>query len=455
MQSKKYTVSLCFMMLVISLNSCNKFVEIPTPPNQLSINTVFSDDKTATAVITGIYTDMEVSSAFASSLTILPGMSADELLYTSSDMGYTQFANNSIAINNPNNDAVWRIYKYIYQANSAIEGITGSTQVTPATKNQLLGEAKFVRALCNFYLVNFYGKIPLVLSTDYRINAVLSRTATDSVNNQIIADLKDAQSLMSADYVSSERVRPNYWTATALLARVCLYTGDWKEAETQASAIISSGLYTLSDISSVFVKESNETIWQLMPVSPGFNTQEAASFIPGAPDQIPVFPLTEDLVNDFESGDMRKDFWTGNTTVDGTTYYYPFKYQINGPEPLNEYHIVFRLAEQFLIRAEALAMQNDGDGSVSDLNIIRERAGLPDLSSPLDATQLAAAIEQERRIELFAEWGHRWMDLKRTNRADAVLSILKGASWQSTDILWPVPQTQRNADPFLSQNPGY
>jgi hypothetical protein len=382
-------------------------------------------------------------------------MTADEILYTSFDNQYIQFANNTIQANNLYNGPVWAIYKYIYEANSCIEGIENSTQLTAAAKKQLLGEAKFVRALCNFYLVNLYGAIPLVLSTDYRINDTLPRIATDLVNKQIISDLKDAQNLLTTDYPTSERVRPNYWTATALLARVYLYTGDWIQAETESSAIINSGIYTLSDINNVFVKTSNETIWQLMPVTTYFNTQEAGAFIPGAPDQIPVYPLTPDLVNSFEGGDMRKSVWTGNTSVDGQVYYYPFKYQINGATPLNEYHIVFRLAEQYLIRAEARAMQNNVDGSISDLNIIRERAGLPDLSSSLIQTQVLAAIEQERRIELFAEWGNRWFDLKRTNRADAVLSSLKGPSWQSIDVLWPVPQDQRNANPFLSQNPGY
>jgi hypothetical protein len=306
MQLKKYLGSFYFLLLLIFLHSCKKFVEIPAPPTQLDINKVFSDDKTATAVITGIYSDMEFSTTVGFFLTALPGMAADEISYTSSDNGFIQFANNTILVNNQYNDAVWGIYKYMYEANAAIEGITKSTQLTPAAKNQLLGEAKFVRALGNFYLVNLYGNIPLVLTTDYRVNASLSRKAAGLVNNQIISDLRDAQNLLATDYVTAERVRPNYWTATALLARVYLYTGDWKDAESEASAIIGSGVYALSDISSVFVKGSNETIWQLMPVSQNYNTLEASSFIPGIPGQIPIYPLTTDLVNAFEVGDMRK-----------------------------------------------------------------------------------------------------------------------------------------------------
>jgi hypothetical protein len=70
-------------------------------------------------------------------------------------------------------------------------------------------------------------------------------------------------------------------------------------------------------------------------------------------------------------------------------------------------------------------------------------------------SSLLLVIEQERRIEFFAEWGHRWLDLKRTNRADPILGALKPATWQPTDVLWPIPQDQINLNPSLTQNPGY
>ncbi|HEU4473178.1 MAG TPA: RagB/SusD family nutrient uptake outer membrane protein, partial [Flavisolibacter sp.] len=123
--------------------------------------------------------------------------------------------------------------------------------------------------------------------------------------------------------------------------------------------------------------------------------------------------------------------------------------------PLAEYLIVFRLAEQYLIRAEARMHKGDIQGSISDLNIIRSRAGLPSLPVTLTPVQLATAIEQERRVELFCEWGHRWQDLKRTGRAGAVLSTAKAPNWQSTDELYPIPAVEMQNNPFLTQNPGY
>jgi len=86
--------------------------------------------------------------------------------------------------------------------------------------------------------------------------------------------------------------------------------------------------------------------------------------------------------------------------------------------------------------------------------VIRTRAGLPNTTANNQAALIDAVIH-ERQVELFTEWGHRWLDLKRTNRADAVLGILKGSNWQSTDILYPIPQSEIQNNLNIIQNPGY
>jgi hypothetical protein len=117
---------------------------------------------------------------------------------------------------------------------------------------------------------------------------------------------------------------------------------------------------------------------------------------------------------------------------------------------------MLRLGEQYLIRAEARAHSNDINGATADINMIRARAGLSAIS-PADQASLLIAIEKERRVELFTESGHRWFDLKRTNRADAILAPIKGNDWQSTDQLFPIPASEFLLDPGLRghQNPGY
>jgi hypothetical protein len=99
-------------------------------------------------------------------------------------------------------------------------------------------------------------------------------------------------------------------------------------------------------------------------------------------------------------------------------------------------------------------LQNNLDGSLSDLNVIRDRAGLQPVSAG-DQAAVLNLIEKERQNELIAEWGHRWLDLKRTGKTDSVLSLEKGAYWQSTDALYPIPLYEIQTNPLLTQNPGY
>jgi hypothetical protein len=455
MKLTKYLPCIFLFLLTLASSSCKKFIEVPAPLNQLDENNVFTDDETATAAILGIYSEMEFNSPIGIYLTLLPGLSADELTATSGDITFSEFTTDTYTADNPNIAAVWSIYANVYEANACIQGIQNSTTLDPATKNQLLGEALFSRAFCYFYLVNLFGDVPLVTATDYRINDTLSRTASSRVYQQIVTDLVTAQSLLSSSYPTTQRVRPNLWTATSLLSRVYLYTNQWTSAEAQASSIINSGLYTLSGLDSVFLNTSNETIWQLMPVNPYFNTQEAAYFIPGSASSIPTYPLTNDLVSAFEPGDNRLTAWTGTTTNGGQVFYYPYKYQNPGATPVTEDHILFRLAEQYLIRAEARMQLGNLTGAIADVNIIRSRAGLTLLPLSLTPAETATSIQQERRIELFAELGHRWLDLKRTGQVNLVIGTLKPSTWNSNAGLWPIPLDQLAANPSLTQNKGY
>jgi hypothetical protein len=149
------------------------------------------------------------------------------------------------------------------------------------------------------------------------------------------------------------------------------------------------------------------------------------------------------------------------TTVGGiaTTYYYPYKYKVNTPgAPVTEYEMVLRLGEQYLIRAEAEANNSDTNDAVNDLNVIRKRAGLANYAGATDKSSLLTAILHERQVELFSEWGHRWLDLKRTSVVDVVMPIAtpqKGGTWQSSKQLYPLPQADLQDDPNLVQNPGY
>jgi len=248
------------------------------------------------------------------------------------------------------------------------------------------------------------------------------------------------------------------------LARAYLYTGDYVNAEAQATAVINNAsLYSLSSLNDVFLKNSTETIWQLQPVRTGTqsNTGEGALFILPAtgPDasSYPVY-LSNTLINSFEVGDQRKANWVDSAIAGGITYYYAFKYKIGMKDTsTTEYIMIMRLAEQYLIRAEARAQQNNIPGAQTDLDTIRTRAALP-ATSANDKASLLTAILHERQVELFTEWGHRWFDLKRTSNIDAVMATiapLKGGSWSPFKALYPIPEGEKNLDPSMTQNTGY
>jgi hypothetical protein len=465
--------------LLIFLDGCKKFVEIDPPVTSISSVTVFSSNSSAASAMTGIYDEMESNSSGisdgTSSLSFLGGLLADELTNYSTNQSDLQFYTNSLTSSNggSSNDYFWNeLYNEIYAANAVIEGLNGSDGVTPALKQQLTSEAKFMRAFLYFYAVNLYGDVPLATTTNYQVNNTLSRTSSVSVYQQIVRDLKDAQSGLSNNYldpsgnVTNKRIRPNQGAATALLARTYLYTGQWDSAEIQATAVIvNPGHYSLDTLKGVFIGNSTEAIWQLYPVSPGYNTYDAYYFIltsaPGT-GQFTV-ALSNNLINVFEPGDMRWSDWVGTFQSNGKTYYYPYKYKVGVDNPsvaVTEYNMVLRLGEQYLIRAEARAEQGDIQGAQADLDTIRARAGLPNTTAN-DQPSLLAAIQHERQVELFTEWGHRWLDLKRTGTVNAVMGApgnvcsSKGGVWNSDWALVPLPLSEIQINPNLTQNAGY
>lgn len=455
--NKKNISVIVLIVLLLSFFSCKKFVNVDPPKNSLTTETVFNDDLTATAAVSSIYTSLSSGSGGLSSITYLGGILADEATLFSSNANTQQFFANNILPSNTLVSGFWGSggYSYIYRTNAILEGLENSTNITASLKTQLQGEAKFLRAFLHLYLTGLYGDIPYITTTDYRINTKISRLSQAEVFEKIIADLKDAKDKLSIDFSTSngERVKPNKWSATALLARAYLYNKNWAEAEAEATSLINNtSLFALTSLDSVFLKNSREAIWQFLPLGSNINTLEGNIFILTSTPTNSA--LRSEFLNAFESGDNRKAKWVGSITTGGNTYYYPYKYKIKtGSSPLKEYCMVLRLGEQWLIRAEARAQQNNISGAQNDLNVIRSRAGLNNTAAN-DKASLLLAIENERRVELFSEWGHRWVDLRRTGRIDAMLGSIK-TGWQTTDALLPIPQSEILVNPNMTQNPGY
>jgi hypothetical protein len=457
----KATIS-CLLLLSLTLCGCEGFLNVDPPTSKIPRQLVFQDDAMATSAIAGIYTDLYSSTSFAGgtteSVVTLAGLSSDELKNSIADPPFLQFEKNDINPSAANVQTLWSsMYKTIYEANAVIAGLDASSSITAEVKNQLKGEALFVRAFAYFYLINLFGDVPLALTPDYQINSSLDRTPVKDVYVQIKTDLTAAEDLIGTRYVGTARVRPNKFAASALLSRVYLYEGDWARAEDKATNVISQkDLYALAaNVNDVFQSTSREAIWQLKPRDNASYTNEGYYFSPLTAPQYNV--LNDKIFDSLETGDLRGSSWITSSTSAGSKIYLPYKYRrylLSGLT--DEYSMVIRLAELYLIRAEARIQQDKVGDAISDIDIIRQRAGLPSIAETRPAISkddFMTIVENERKIEFLVEWGHRWLDVKRWTHADARLSK---PNLSNTDLLYPIPTNEITKNPRLKpQNDGY
>ncbi|PWV55498.1 RagB/SusD family nutrient uptake outer membrane protein [Chitinophaga sp. S165] len=464
----RFTLVVIFVTISI-VTGCKRLIEVDLPIDRTTNETVFANTSTAVAAMNGVYSPIAANLPYVgdNGLSIRSAVMADELGTTIPEV-ILEYSNSYTGQDGWN---LWILsYKEtIYRINSILENISRSTTLPDRTKRILTGEAKFSRAWIYFYLTNLYGDVPLVMTTDFKINASISRSPQEEIYGQIQQDLIDAQDLLVDEYLDKdlaptmERIRPNRAAATSLLARVYLYKGKWQEAETEATKIINNNNFELqTDLDQVFLKNSTESIWQLQPNilnNDSKNTPDGRYLINAFGGNPIFFPSTH-LLEAFEADDQRRNKWI-TTSPSGTLIIYKYK-QGWGTIDQMEYTTVLRLAEQYLIRAEARAQQNKLTGPNSaetDLNTIRNRAGL---SNTHAATKedLVNAIQKERQVELFLEWGDRWFNLKRLGKINDIMSIVtpkKGGTWMPYKALVPIPYSEFNFNPALRghQNPGY
>lgn len=456
-------VLLFLLLLVTGLGACNKLLEVPAPPNEIAIGDAFNDSSSALSAIAGIYNEMASHTDFEwCGLSFYTSRSADDVAGTDP---FDQFAADSLSYINYDLGAVWTEgFHSLFTINICLSGLQSSKGLSAGLHRQLQGEALFCRAFVYFYLVNLWGDaVPLLTTPDVDLNQAAGSVPRQKIYDQMIADLLQAQGLLTSAYAGAGRVRPNLMAVNALLARIYLYQGRMADAINQSGSVIGSNLYTpLPAPADAFLKSSREAIWQLLPST-------GASMYGAVGDaglyQSSDIHLTPQLVGAFDSGDLRRQAWVTEKSYTGATYTTASKYKdkgFYGYTAPSEYYIVLRLAEQYLIRAEANARLGNVGAAIADINVIRARAGLADLPSSLTAAQCLSALEHERRVELFTEWGHRWLDLRRwpgvggsaVTRADEVLGGVK-PDWQPTDTWYPVPRAELQLNSFLIQNSGY
>ncbi|KEO73152.1 RagB/SusD family nutrient uptake outer membrane protein [Anditalea andensis] len=446
---KKLYIILLFSMLV---TACDDFID-KQPLDQLSQETFFTNEATTQAALMGAYRSLTSSFAYGQALIVIPEFAAGHMRHISNFPEYMEYQNFNIRIDNP-----WalNIWTSSYQTINAVNNIIGfAPQIdgfanNPALQNLVL-EARWIRALTYFNLVRAWGDVPLLLnpttpattSTATRV----SRNSTQEVYTAIVSDLEAAMNLPMIAGTGIMKGRANGYSSRALLSKVHLYLENYTESARLANEVINSMEFTLvSNYSSIWQNEnSQESIFELQ-----FDEQTTNAFVqvanPASRQEFFASDLAYDL---FEENDLRRDF-SINEAVDnsGNINLYVGKYRNFNPATQNI--PIIRLAEIYLICAEALARsQGTPLGEPQNhLGEVRTRAGLETTPTPaLEA--FIRAVQLEKRKELIFE-SEAYFDLIRTGLAFETLGLTNPQR-----ALFPIPQLELDINNNLTQNPGY
>ncbi len=451
-----YKITYTFLLLIV-LSACEEFVDIEAPKDQIANTKVFSDESTAKAALDNLYFSLLTKGFLNGNIFgngFILGCMADELQVTTNNItDYRYFYEGAVLSNNNTVKAIWNdSYHQIFICNNIIEGLQSSSNISSEVKDQIIGQCLAVRGIIHFYLNQNYGDIPYVTSADYKVNQRIAKTNSGNVMSQVILDLKESEELLSNIIPTTEKIRVNKDVVHAFLSRMYLYTEQWELAKQYAELLINNPLYQLETIEDLFLKTSKSAIWQLKPLAEGGNTMEAYSYVFNS-SPAPNAQLTQSLLETFEISDLRKLNWI-KVVNENTGSAHSNKYKIIGfTTPSQEYSTIIRLEEMYLIAAEASAELNDFYTTNIYLNAIRNRAGLQNINvTKID--DAISSILNERRTELFCEFGHRFYDLKRRNRLNDLQSTKP--NWKSYLQYWPIPEVELNLNSNLKpQNDGY
>lgn len=435
--------------LLLFFSSCEKDLLEFNPTESISDEFAIVDGKSAETALLGVYNKLQSSSYYGGDgYQAAVYLSGGDLLWVGTLNYYATFINHTYrADNRVINDAWYAIFRAVNGANHIIAKVPSLTNnITEQQKNQLVGEAYFLRALAYFDLARAWGNVPLVLQPTNTISDAngIKQSPQEAVYDQVLADLNAAESLLG-DPINRNRATKN--TVFALKARLYLYRKQWDAAANYASRIISqSNQYSLIDWQTfINTKNSNESIFELafstLNTSAHFNSWSSVNYR----NQFAPNRTLYDLTQSPNTGGDRKQLIRDNSSTAIPNYFVQNLYwRTTNDNPT----YILRLAEQYLIRAEARTQRNDLSGALQDLNAIRGRAKIALLESNNQAT-LLQAIEDERRVE-FALEPHRWFDLVRTEKASKLIGAEEHNKW-----IFPIPYNDIAADPDLVQNPGY
>lgn len=432
--------------ILLTLTSCKKFLDVQ-PRDAVSDEETIVDLTSAQTAVRGMYRALGSDNYYGSLFQTFGYLSGDNIQWTGSQAVIQQFISHAVTADNANVATVWSgIYVTINRANQIIDKIPAiaDSSFSTADRNALLGEAYFVRALSYFDLARTWGGVQLVTKPTVTINDTkgIKRSSLADTYAQVFSDLHTAESLLSE---TTNRYRATRKTVWALLSRYYLYQQKWDSAVLYSTKLIADATnYTLPKPYSAFfannVVATTESIFEISYSATNTNGHRNY-WQPPANGGTRQWAPNDALVALLNAAGNRN---TAIAVTNQGLWYGNFYYRSPATDPA----YILRIAEQYLIRAEARAQQNQLEGAVDDLDAVRDRAGLS-ATTAASQGELLLAIENERRLE-FAFEPHRWYDLVRTNRAGDVLGVT-----DANHYLLPIPIAELNADASLEQNSGY
>jgi len=441
-------ISYILIALALATISCTKMLDVQ-PTASISADEAIKDESGVNKAITGAYYSLHDVGNYGRNHVIVEDLAADNLVWTGTTRDYLQIENNLIASDNSIIDGIWTSnYDCINRVNNVLFRIP-DIEMSTDKRNLYTGDGLFLRALSHFNLLCYFGAIPIKTQPTLDLSNInQARNAVADVYNQIIADLLQAEQILPATralgWASS-------FSATALLARVYLtkfhYTNDpaiAALAKSKADEVINNGGFIMAPAYiDLFNGNTTESIFEVIFDAQNYNRLAQYFFPVSLTGRYEVSPPSA-FVQSFQATDTVR--FNASITFDEKNLPYGIKYKdyTSGTDRV----YVLRLAEMFMIRAEAQAYTNGNIEEIrSDIDVVRLRSGL----APTTATtydELKLAIENERRHE-FAFESQRWSDLVRTKRATTVLGISENYT------LFPIPLAELQTNNLMTQNPGY
>src|SRR3954462_3794933 len=446
----------------VGLVACNGVLDVP-PTTSVSAESAIVDAAGARAALAGAYSGLQASGLYGHRIVDWTDLLSDNLRHTGTFDDYADADNHLLRSDNGTVETIWdAAYDDINRANQIIQQVPNVPDLSAEEKDEILGEAYFLRALNYHNIVKLRGGNGQ-LGAALRLTPVQSAAEANTITrstvaetySQILADLAQAKQLITAGPEQTRQA--SLGAVSAIEARVRLYQQDWAGAEAAAAAGEAMGYSLAPNFADLFEATGSNTPEDIFRVNFTPTDAQALSFyyLPkalggryevapttGAGSIIAAFdPASGGSIANYHPTDAR-GIWS---IARAGTRTYASKYR--NPSGDEDIHVI-RLGEVILIRAEALAQLNRLPEAVAEYNGLRVRAGLaPDPIVGLTQGGVLAAIARERRLELAVE-GDRWPDLVRTGQATAL-------GVPPAQLLLPIPQSELDVAPSMTQNPGY